>query len=79
MDRFSGKLRRLAASDHIIRTASVSGYAQSVLVPELAVLLVKEDMGVSDHSARQILRDSLELGHTVNPAPNDNVPIPAET
>lgn len=74
--RFSRKLRRLAASDHIVKSAGVVGYAQAVLVPELAVRLVKEDMGVSDEDARQILRDSIDLGEKLNFALNDNVPIP---
>jgi len=45
---FSRTLRRLAATDNLINTAGVTGYAQAVLVPELSVLLVKEDMGVDD-------------------------------
>lgn len=77
-DRFSLKIRRLAASDHIVKTAGVTGYAQLVLVPELAMRLVKEDMGVSDDSARQILRDSMVLGAELNPELNDAVPVPAE-
>ncbi|KAJ5579208.1 hypothetical protein N7450_008075 [Penicillium hetheringtonii] len=78
VDRFSASLRRLSASDDIIKTAGVAGYAQSVLVPELAVCLVKEDMGVDDESARQILRDSIDIGEKVNPAMDDEVPIPVE-
>lgn len=78
MDRFSASLRRLATSDNIIKTAGVAGYAQSVLVPELAVRLVKEDMGVDADSARQILRDSIDLGQKLNPALDDEVPIPPE-
>lgn len=54
-------------------------YAQAVLVPELAVRLVKEDMGVDVDSARQILRESIEIGEKLNFAPNDVVPIPAES
>jgi hypothetical protein len=76
IDRFSLRLRRLATSDHIAKTAGVAGYAQSVLVPELAVRLVKEDMDVSDETARHILRESIEIGERLNPALNDVVPIP---
>lgn len=54
------------------------GYAQAVLVPELALRLVKEDMGVNDDSARQILRESIDIGEKVNFALNDVVPIPVE-
>jgi len=42
------------------------------------VCLVKEDMGVDDESARQILRDSIDIGEKVNPAMDDEVPIPIE-
>ncbi|GIC94133.1 RTC4 family protein [Aspergillus udagawae] len=76
--RFSRKLRRLAAEDHIVKTAGPVIYAQAVLVPELAVRLVKEDMGVDVDSARQILRESIEIGEKLNFAPNDVVPIPEE-
>lgn len=72
------KLRRLATSDRIVKQAGVVGYAQSVLVPELAVRLVKEDMGVDDDAARQILRESISLGEKLNPALDDEVPIPED-
>jgi hypothetical protein len=75
IDRFSLRLRRLAQSDHIVKTAGVAGYAQSVLVPELATRLVKEDFDVSDETARQILRESIEIGERLNPALNDVVPV----
>lgn len=71
-------MRRLAAGDEIVKTAGVAGYAQLVLVPELAVRLVKEDMGVDDEGARQILRDSLDIGQRLNPAMDDVVPVPQE-
>lgn len=79
MDRFSLKLRRLASSDHIVKAAGVAGYAQSVLVPELAVRLVMEDMDISDDAARQILRESIQLGQKLNPAADDVVPIPVDS
>ncbi|KAJ5122013.1 hypothetical protein N7448_003142 [Penicillium atrosanguineum] len=79
VDRFSLKLRRLASSDHIVKAAGVAGYAQSVLVPELAVRLVMEDMDVSDDAARQILRESIQLGQRLNPAADDFVPIPVDS
>ncbi|PYH94228.1 hypothetical protein BO71DRAFT_398994 [Aspergillus ellipticus CBS 707.79] len=74
--RYGRKLRRLAADDHIVKTAGVVGYAQAVLVPELAVRLVKEDLGVDDEAARQILRDTIDIGEKLNYAPNDTVPVP---
>ncbi|KAJ9296717.1 hypothetical protein DTO271G3_4916 [Paecilomyces variotii] len=76
--QFSKKLRRLATTDHLVKTAGVTTYAQAVLVPELTVLLVKEDMGVSDETARQILRETIDIGEKLNYVPNDVVPIPED-
>ncbi|KAL4952439.1 RTC4-like domain-containing protein [Aspergillus filifer] len=75
---FARKLRRLATQDHIVKQAGVVAYAQAVLVPELAIRLIKEDMGVDDDAARQIMRESIELGQKVNPAENDVVPVQEE-
>ena len=66
MSNFSSQIRRLAATDKLISSGGVSGYVQAVLVPELAVLLVKEDMGVDDESARTILQESIEIGDLLN-------------
>lgn len=73
--RFSRSLRRLAATDRIVKTAGVAGYAQCVLVPELAMRLVKQDMDVDDETARQIMRDSMDIGQRLNPEINDVVPV----
>ncbi|CAG7959478.1 unnamed protein product [Penicillium nalgiovense] len=75
--RFSVVVRRLATTDDLIKTAGVAGYTQSVLVPELAVLLVKDDMKVNDEDARRIMRESMDIGDRVNPDRNV-VPIPEE-
>ncbi|KAL4939859.1 RTC4-like domain-containing protein [Aspergillus oleicola] len=75
---FARKLRRLATQDHIVKQAGVVAYAQAVLVPELAIKLIKEDMAVDDDAARQIMRESIELGQKVNPAENDVVPVHEE-
>lgn len=77
--QFSKRLRRLAATDHLVKTAGVTIYAQAVLVPELTVLLVKEDMGVNDETARQILRETIDIGEKLNHVPNDVVPLPEDT
>ncbi|TPR01514.1 DAD family protein [Aspergillus niger] len=77
--RYGRKLRRLAADDQIVKMAGPVGYAQAVLVPELAVRLVKEDMGVNEETARQILRETIDLGEKVNFALNDEVPVPEES
>ncbi|GAB7343497.1 hypothetical protein MBLNU457_1511t1 [Dothideomycetes sp. NU457] len=67
---FAGRLRRLGASDSLIAArgvvGGVSGYVQSVLVPELAVALVMEDCGVDTKEARQILLESADIGEALN-------------
>lgn len=49
-----------------------------MLVPELTVLLIKEDMNVDSQDARQILRDSADIGNRLNPADNDHIRLPEE-
>ncbi|KAI9839339.1 MAG: hypothetical protein M1837_002224 [Sclerophora amabilis] len=67
MSEFSSQMRKLAASDRLISSGGVSGFVQAVLVPELAVSLVKEDMVVEDdEKARTILKDSIEMGDLLN-------------
>ncbi|KAL2848074.1 RTC4-like domain-containing protein [Aspergillus pseudoustus] len=73
--RFSRKLARLSKDDQIINKAGPVGYSQSVLVPEVAVRLIKEDMNVDEETARQIMRESIDIGEKVNPAPNDTVHV----
>ena len=77
MSNFSPKMRRLAASDKLISSSGVSGYVQAVLVPELAVVLAKEDMGVDDDErARAILRESVEIGDLLNEEEDEVVRLP---
>ena len=35
---------------------------QAVLAPELAILLICEDMGVDEEGARAVMRDSVQVG-----------------
>lgn len=63
---FSHKIRRRAASDSLVSTGGVSAFVQAVLTPELAVMLVREDMKTDDEGARAVLRDSAEVGHLLN-------------
>ncbi|KAL8743913.1 MAG: hypothetical protein Q9190_003778 [Brigantiaea leucoxantha] len=66
MSTFAARIRRRAAHDQLISTAGVSGFVQAVLAPELAVMLVKDDMKVDDEEARVILRDSTGVGNLLN-------------
>ena len=77
MSRFSSKLRRLAASDKLISSGGVSRYVQAVLVPEMAVLLVMDDMNVDEDKARKALRDSVDLGNLLNEEEDEIIIDPA--
>jgi hypothetical protein len=61
-DRFSSLLRKRAVEDSLVSSRGYSLYVQAVLVPELAVRLVMEDMGVEAKEARQILEESAWIG-----------------
>jgi hypothetical protein len=58
--------RLRAAKDRLLRNVGVGNYVVTVLVPELAVMLIKEDMKVDDETARQILQKSADLGETLH-------------
>ena len=63
---FSSKLRRIGRNDKLISTSGVSGYVQAVLAPELAVMLVMDDMKTDQDGARQILQDSVDIGNLLH-------------
>lgn len=60
--RFSSLLRKRAVEDGLVSARGYSLYVQAVLVPELAVRLVMEDMGVGEEGARGILEESTWVG-----------------
>jgi len=76
--RFASKIRNLTPLDPLMKAAGVSGFVQSVLVPELTVMLVKEDMDVGDEDARQIMRESMDIGELLNEQPDDVVKLSVE-
>ncbi|KAI9727909.1 MAG: hypothetical protein M1828_005314 [Chrysothrix sp. TS-e1954] len=63
---FSDKIRALAATDKLIPATGPAGYIQAVLVPELAVMLVREDLDVDEEKARTVLRESSNVGRLLN-------------
>ena len=74
---FSRKLRDVAVNDALVAASGiaggVSGFVQAVMVPEVAVLLVKEDMKVDVQQARKILAESWELGELLNEEVDEKV------
>lgn len=76
MIHFAPKLRKLAASDKVLSSGGVSSYVQAVLAPELAVMLVMQDMGTDAEGARAVLRDSVEIGNLLNEEEDDVIKDP---
>lgn len=64
--KFASRIRGLATSDRTISTGGVPTYIQAVLAPELAVLLVMDDMKVDEDEARSTIRDSVDIGILLN-------------
>lgn len=73
MDKFSSQLRRIAITDRLVAARGVTGYVQTVLVPELAVRLICEDMSLGVEEARQVMRESVGLGDLLNEEVEDIV------
>lgn len=71
--KFSQLLRERAVQDRLISARGYMAYMQSVLVPELAVQLIKEDMSVSDEKARSIMEESCAVGELLNEEEKDIV------
>ncbi|KAK3300062.1 RTC4-like domain-containing protein [Chaetomium fimeti] len=63
---FAALLRRRSVEDRLIAARGHTMYLQAVLVPELAVRLIMEDMGVGVEEAREILTESSAVGELLN-------------
>ena len=59
---------------HSGSSGGVSGYVHAVLVPEMAVVLIMEDMDCGREAAMRIMADSTDVGEALNEEENDNVP-----
>ena len=55
LGEFEFEFSRRAVGDRILRNSGVFNYVNTVLMPELAVMLIKEDIGVNDEETRRIL------------------------
>ncbi|KAK4220292.1 RTC4-like domain-containing protein [Rhypophila decipiens] len=71
--KFSGLLRERAVQDRLISARGHTAYLQTVLVPELAVQLIKEDMSVTEEKARTIMEESTTVGELLNEEVKDVV------
>ena len=76
MANFASKLRRRCSTDSLVSARGVTNYVRAVLVPELATLLVMDDMKVDAEKARVVLRDSVELGNFLNEEEDETIKDP---
>ncbi|OJD13194.1 hypothetical protein AJ78_06312 [Emergomyces pasteurianus Ep9510] len=63
---FKDVINSLAGIDSVVSKYGTVVYAQEVLVPELLEMLVQKDMEVDVKEARQILKESNEIGNLLN-------------
>lgn len=69
----------MASTDKLVSTGGVAGFVQAVLAPELAVMVVKDDMKVDDEQAREILRESSEVGNLLHEEEDEVIKDEQET
>ena len=67
----SDLLWNMSGTDRILAASGVAAYIQVVLVPEIGSHLIQADMKVSLEDARQILRDSANIGELINDDPEE--------
>jgi len=63
------RLRAAARRSREMGRVGVAGFVQAVLVPEAGVLLIMQDMGVSETRAREVMLQSRRYGELVHPEP----------
>lgn len=66
MRKFTPLLKKQIVQDRLMSSRGFTPYVQAVLVPEVAVLLIMEDMSVKTEEAREILNDSASVGELLN-------------
>jgi hypothetical protein len=66
MRKFTPLLKTRTVKDRLISARGPTPFVQSVLVPEITVILIMEDMDVDVEEARDILSESCTIGDLVN-------------
>lgn len=72
-NEFSALLRENATNKLIVRISGMSGYIQTVLVPETAVMLIMEDMSIEKSRAIGVLEESHDIGDRMHPEDGDEM------
>ncbi|PFH59141.1 hypothetical protein XA68_12761 [Ophiocordyceps unilateralis] len=66
VEEFGELLKRKAVNDRVIAGRGPAAFIQCVLVAELAVMLIRDDMDVSQEEARRIMEESKALGEMLH-------------
>jgi hypothetical protein len=78
MSKFTPLLKKRVVKDRLMAARGVTGFVQSVLVPEVAILLIEEDMNIVAHEAMAVLKESVNIGELVHEEIRDVVTRRAE-
>jgi hypothetical protein len=73
MLEFTPLLKKRVVKDRLMAARGVTGFVQSVLVPEVTVLLIMEDMNIMIDEARTVMKDSIGMGELVHEESRDVV------
>ena len=64
----------MVRSDRLVSRSGASAFVTGVIVPELTIMLIKDDMGIKDdEEARAIVKESSCIGDLVNKEEDDLV------
>ena len=63
---FGQQIRDIAPRHTLIADIGVASYILTVLVPELTILLIRDDMKITRKKAHIVLKESTELGEILN-------------
>jgi hypothetical protein len=66
MHEFTPLLKKRVVRDRLMAARGVTGFVQSVLVPEVTVLLIMEDMSIMIDEARRVLKESVGIGELIH-------------
>ncbi len=73
MDLLSSHIGSVANADSLIAACGVSSYVQGLQEPEMAMLLIEEDMSVSNTEVRSIFNESTETGEILNKGEDNQI------
>ncbi|RKF53272.1 hypothetical protein GcM3_220007 [Golovinomyces cichoracearum] len=76
-DKFTPLLKKRIIQDRLIAARGYTPYVQSVLVPEVATLLIQEDMVISLSEARNVMLKSAAVGELLHDEVRDDFQIPS--